>query len=722
MALERGDRLGPYEILSKLGAGGMGEVYAALDTRLRREVAVKVLPPEEMANEERRSAFQREARAASALNHPNIITIHEIGSEDGIDYIVMERVAGRTLSQMIPPEGMNIEDAIRHFITLAEALARAHHAGIVHRDLKPGNVMVTDDNRVKILDFGVAKLVKAAGPLAPSGADLHETITQAAEGLGRLAGTSAYMSPEQATGRPVDPRSDIFSLGIVLYEALAGKRPWEGPTGMAVLQGVCLLDPPALRKVRPGLPAALEAVVMKALRKQPEERYQTMEEFAAALLAVAAGRGRLWPKARVLRALALAAAGAGLIGGVAYLWPARKAEAPAPRKMQVADPFEAYRQARALMVRSDRPQSVDRAIPLLEAAIAGNPGHAPFHAALSDAYVLKFSEARDKAWLAKAQTVAEEALKLNPYLAAAHISRAALDASSGKSEDAVKNLRRALALDPKNAEAHWRLAARLNLGGRLEEALGEARLAAELAPEDWRSANALGSVQHAAGQYRNSLEQFERALKLAPDSPVVNQNIAAASHMLGEWEDAAAALQRALEVRPTATGYSNLGTVLYFQGLFDDAVAAFEKAVALRPNEHLYTGNLADAYRWSAAKKEQAVPAYTRALAFAREAAKARPQDANLRASIAAYLAKSGQTEAALRELTGLPTGEARPGVFYKSAVIRELAGDRAGALAALKSGLAAGLSFHEVEHDPEFAELRKDRGFRQLAAAGKKR
>jgi serine/threonine protein kinase len=218
MRFDAGDRLGPYEIVGTLGAGGMGEVYRARDTRLGREVAIKVLPAERMADEGRRRRFVQEARAASALNHPNIVTIHEIETVGDVDFIVMEYVAGQTLDSVIPKHGMPRTEALRVAIPIADALAAAHAKGIVHRDLKPANVAVTREGVVKVLDFGVAKLLwqdvdDTGGTLA--------TASAAQTGPGAIRGTAAYMSPEQATGGKVDSRSDVFSFGAVLYSSVA---------------------------------------------------------------------------------------------------------------------------------------------------------------------------------------------------------------------------------------------------------------------------------------------------------------------------------------------------------------------------------------------------------------------------------------------------------------------------------------------------------------------
>lgn len=229
MALSAGGRLGPYEILGVLGRGGMGEVYRAQDTRLGRVVAVKVLPPELLRDPERRRRFAQEARAASALNQPNIVTIHDIGSEGGTEFIVMELVQGKTLEDHIGRRPMALTALLRTATQIADALCAAHAAKIIHRDLKPTNIMITDSGLIKILDFGLAKL---ASPPQPSASDETETFAATAEPTeaGAVMGTASYMSPEQAEGKEIDARSDIFSFGAVLYELSTGRRAFQGAT------------------------------------------------------------------------------------------------------------------------------------------------------------------------------------------------------------------------------------------------------------------------------------------------------------------------------------------------------------------------------------------------------------------------------------------------------------------------------------------------------------
>jgi eukaryotic-like serine/threonine-protein kinase len=296
MPLPVGSKLGPYEILAKIGEGGMGEVYKARDTRLDRVVAIKVLPPEKTADPERKRRFIQEAKAASALNHPNIVTIHDIGSENGTDFIVMEFVSGKTLDRLIPRNGMRLHDALVAVIPVADALAKAHANGIVHRDLKPGNIMISDEGTPKLLDFGLAKLVENV-----PAADMIETEEMSGVGRnepkpnnaplteeGAILGTVAYMSPEQAEGKTIDARSDIFSFGSVFYEMLTGRKAFQGESRVATLAAILHHEPKPLSDVTdssnsPGIPRELERMITRCLRKDPSKRWQSIADLRTSL-------------------------------------------------------------------------------------------------------------------------------------------------------------------------------------------------------------------------------------------------------------------------------------------------------------------------------------------------------------------------------------------------------------------------------------------------------
>ena len=274
-----GQTLDHYRIESKLGEGGMGVVYKARDTSLGRTVAIKILSPDKISHPGRKERLAQEAKAASALNHPNIVTVHDIRSEGGVDFIVMECVEGRTLEDWTGPRRLRISELLQYAIQIADALASAHAAGIVHRDLKPSNIMVTNEGRVKILDFGLAKLLETE-ETTPDGTT--QTIRDLTE-EGIVAGTTAYMSPEQAEGRKLDARSDIFSFGTVLYEMLTGRRPFAGPSRAAILSGILRDDPKPPRETGASLSPEMEKVVLRCLRKSPSRRYQTMADLKVTL-------------------------------------------------------------------------------------------------------------------------------------------------------------------------------------------------------------------------------------------------------------------------------------------------------------------------------------------------------------------------------------------------------------------------------------------------------
>src|SRR5512143_399573 len=283
MALSAGTRLGSYEIVAPLGAGGMGEVYRARDSRLRREVAIKVLPSETASDVQRRERFEQEARSASALNHPNILTIYDIGEADGAIYIAMELIDGKTVRELVASgDPLPARKMLDIAAQSAEGLAKAHAAGIIHRDLKPENLMVSKDGYVKILDFGLAKLTE---PDSQDGSALPTAVAGPTQ-PGTVMGTSGYMSPEQASGQPVDFRSDQFTLGAILYEMATGSRAFQRKTGAETLVAIIREEPEPLSQRAPKVPAPVRWIVERCLAKDPEERYASTKDLARDLKSV----------------------------------------------------------------------------------------------------------------------------------------------------------------------------------------------------------------------------------------------------------------------------------------------------------------------------------------------------------------------------------------------------------------------------------------------------
>src|SRR5271154_1611274 len=298
MALTAGTKLGPYEIQSPLGAGGMGEVYRARDTRLDRTVAVKVLASHLSSSPELKQRMEREGRAISSLNHPHICQLYDIGSQDGTDYLVMEFLEGETLAERLKKGALPLSEIYKIGIAVAEALAVAHRQGIVHRDLKPGNIMLTQAG-AKLMDFGLAKPIGVASATSGSGSPPSFTAMATLSGpsplsplttAGSIIGTIQYMSPEQIEGKEADARSDIFAFGSVLYEMVAGKRPFAGKSQISLASSILETDPESVSAVKPQTPPAFEHVLTTCLQKNPEERYLAAHDIKLELQWIAADK------------------------------------------------------------------------------------------------------------------------------------------------------------------------------------------------------------------------------------------------------------------------------------------------------------------------------------------------------------------------------------------------------------------------------------------------
>ncbi|MDQ2921125.1 MAG: serine/threonine protein kinase, partial [Acidobacteriota bacterium] len=269
------DKISHYRILEKLGAGGMGEVYLAEDMKLGRKVAIKILSDEYTTNRDRLHRFEQEACAASALNHPNILTIYEVGFDEGRHFIATEYIDGKTLRRKMGGSPLEVQEILDIAVQVGSALEEAHAAGIVHRDIKPDNIMIRQNGYVKVLDFGLAKLTEPTSPTSIAEAPTRKVKT----GSGMIMGTVGYMSPEQARGQTVDARSDIFNLGAVIYEMVAGQKPFEGETPSDILAAILKTEPPLLSHFAPEAPAELVRIVTKAMRKDREQRYQVIKDM-----------------------------------------------------------------------------------------------------------------------------------------------------------------------------------------------------------------------------------------------------------------------------------------------------------------------------------------------------------------------------------------------------------------------------------------------------------
>ena len=577
---EPGWKIENYQIVRRLGSGGMGEVYLAEDFRLNRKVALKLLPPHFTVNPDRVRRFVREARAASALNHPNIVTIYEIGHANSTSFIATEFVDGKTLRQLINERSLTLRETLNVIIQVADALSGAHAAGIVHRDIKPENIMIRSDGYVKILDFGLAKLTQHQ----ITDADLEKpTLLQSNPGL--VMGTVQYMSPEQARGKNIGFCTDIWSLGVVLYELLAGHRPFSGETPSHVMVSLMEKPLPCL-KDNANVPEELDQIVTKALRKNQKERYQTASQFSCDLRNLKQNlqldsRLHEWLNAVPRRKEEISRASASLPGPLA-----RSAVATEPVALESAHPttsvanlvgkvnrhkilalavvwvfagavgmtyffryrtrFDSPSNSATLISASDNPranrgttieeayrhylqgknltnqrtaEADKKAIQNFEQAIRLDSNYAQAYTGLAHAYFsLGMHDGLPRIETEKAKQAIKQALELDPTLGEAYAVRGIIN--FGYEWDfaaSEKDLRTAIELEPDNDTAHWGYAILCSSSGRFEQALKEIETAQTIAPGTALYERDRGRILYYWRRYEAAIVQLQRTLELKPD-------------------------------------------------------------------------------------------------------------------------------------------------------------------------------------------------------------
>jgi serine/threonine-protein kinase len=739
-----GRQITQYRVIEKIGEGGMGVVYKAEDTVLHRPVVLKVLPPEHAENEERIERFLREARTTSALNHPNIVTMHNLVEDDSTVCIVMEYVEGKTIAELQPKGGFPASEALAITVQVAEALAAAHEAGIVHRDIKPGNVMVLPSGAAKVLDFGLAKL----DPLVAIDADgrTETLMTQA----GTLVGSPMYMSPEQVLGSHLDGRSDIFSFGATLYEMLTGERPFKATETTSILHAVVHEPAEPLTDLRSDLPPALAAIVAKCLEKNREARFQSAAELRDALRrvlsaleaggatasgvlpeevapslasgdAAADGTGKasrygklvaalaLWALLMVVFVPALRERAARLVGRGG-------GEAAGGQTEATAEPTTAFgfvSQGNDLLRHSYRAGNVDEAVDSFQRALGLEPESAPGYAGLAEAYRLKYSKEKLPELLERARANVAEAMRLDEHLTSAQVVNGRILLAEGEAERARQVFEEVLLLDPANAGALVGVGRCAMKEGDRDAAEKAYLEASKIEPDFHGHWETLGIFYYLTGRYGEAETAFARSVELAPDLAASFNNMAAVQHMQGKYAEAAASLQRALEIEPDPRGYNNLGTLYFFQGLYQKAVSALEKAVEQGSSDYRIWGNLGDAYRWTPGNEEKALSAFETAIRLVGESIAETGESAEKTGLLAEFLAKTDDAAGALDALSDYDADG--PYDLFNAAQAAEIAGDRDLAHAFLEQALRAGLSLEEVRKDPELSELRKDVRYQRL-------
>jgi tetratricopeptide (TPR) repeat protein len=581
MSLPADTRLGHYEIRAKLGAGGMGEVYLAEDTKLNRKVAVKFLPPESTADLRAKRRLLREAQAAAALDHPNICAIHEVGEEDGRAFIVMQYVEGETLAARIHRKPLTLKEALGFAVPVADALAEAHSLGIIHRDIKPQNVMITARGQVKILDFGLAKVV-ADRSVLDGEAETQSLLTE----VGVIVGTIPYMSPEQVKGEALDARSDIFSFGAVLYEMVSGQRPFFAKTMAEIISAILTSEPAPLASYQIAAPAGLEQNLRKCLEKDREKRYQTMREVASDLenvfrecesgVAVAPAVDRAAATIRVAATnqvaqrrvfltvrLGLALAALVMLAAVASVYAlffrdSRRVPSPGDKSVNSAA-YDYYLRGK-VNAGSENRENNESAIKLLEQAVAADPNFAPAYAELARAYNIKAfylaSVAEKKKLNEDAEVAVEKALTLNPDLAEGHLARGLILWTHAKRfphEQAIQSYKHALALNPNLDEAHHQLAVVYLHIGLLDKAGEEVEKALAINPNNTLARYRVGAVKLHQGKYEEALAVY-KSIPQDANPALWNRAVAHTLFQLGRTSEAAALVEQYLQTYPQDEG------------------------------------------------------------------------------------------------------------------------------------------------------------------------
>jgi tetratricopeptide (TPR) repeat protein len=861
--LEPGTDFGPrFRIEKQIGAGGMGNVYKAFDKELSRTVALKTLLPELVSDYLLTQRFKQELLLASKISHRNILRIHDLGEVDGVKFITMAFIEGKDLNQLLKDEGpFPLERSLKIARQLCEALDAAHSEGVVHRDFKPQNVLVGANDHVYVSDFGLATSL--------------ETAKMGMTRTGAVMGTPRYMSPEQVEGKPVDSRSDLYALGLVFYEMVAGATPFSGDSTWQLMYQRVQVTPKDVKVVNPALPDYVARVIMHCLEKDPANRYQSAKDILADL---DSGRSPSFTGTRTVqinlpvfekRWWYAAGAGVILLVGLFFAIPktrhwvfatpnvgtlapgtnglssaaqakfvavlpfrvlgdqsslgyvadglveamsaklfqlkdirlasstaAAKTDPKAPLSQvgkelgvnlivhgtvqgsgdnlrvtvnlenvaenrlvwskefagvtgdlltiedhiytQLVDAlalkpsndelgraashptenieaYDLYLRGRNAMGGQLKVGNVEAAIGYFEGAIKKDPSFALAYTGLADASLRMYRERKDAVWADKALSASQQAERLNDNLAEVHTALGGVYSATGKSAEAIVELRRALELAPNSDEGYRRLGDAYRASGRKEEAIQAYQKGIEVSPYYWFNWNALGTAYYRFGDNQKALQAFQRVTELEPSNAAAYRNIGAVYFQQNKWNECVPAFQKSLELEQHSATYSNLGTAYFYLKRYDDAIKMFEKALEMKPNYELAVGNLADAYRWSG-RKPEAMATYDKAIALAYKDLQVNPRAANTMGSLALYYAKKGDSAHALEFIRHARSIEPENiSLVYNQAVVYCLAGRQTEALNVLEEALQKGYSLEEIKNDPELAELQKLPQFAQL-------
>ena len=778
-----GQVISHYKILKKLGEGGMGVVYKAEDTKLRRPVALKFLSPEATYDEQAKRRFIQEAQSASALDHPNIAVVHEIDeTDDGSAFICMAYYDGQTLKDRLKSGPVPVEEAIRIAIRIGEGLQRAHEAGIVHRDIKPANVMVTDRGEVKILDFGIAKLLGQAQ---------HTTTS-------RTAGTAAYMSPEQAQGTEVDARSDLFSLGVVMYEMVTGVRPFAGDHDAALLYSILNLDPKPPSTLNPQVPEGLQQVILRLLRKDRAERYQSasdlredLERFLAEgpaarpigrfptalhrrlslpvlagaavvvlmMVLVATGTMQRWlgitsiPQERYIAVLPFTNIGGTTEdqnfceGTVEILtskltelknFQAALAVVPAAevRRRGATSPSEARKLFGVTLAISGSIQPIaggvrvtvtlTDAVKLRQLRSHTTDEVRANVAALQDRLVQTVALMLDFELPVRTARLLASDTARSPKASGYYVQARGIlqrDRNTENLERAINLLQRAIVEDPYYTDAYDGLATAYLLKGDATQAEDVLRKAIDMRPGYWRAYNNLGVFYARQGHLAEAEQDFRRVIELAPDIVRGYNNLGGIYTYMKRWSDARKMYEQSLSVVPNYIAYNGLGGLLYFnEGQYEQAAQMFEKAVSFNDLDYRVWASLASAYMQVPGKQPNAQTAYRRAAELAEEKRLLEPGNSELLVDLADFYSMLQKPDTSLKLLN---VALASPGLststMARAGEVYDQLGMRDQAIGWIEKAVRAGFPLTTIEGNPSLSSLRQDPRYQKLKSTSGK-
>lgn len=710
-----GSVVGHYQILCQVGAGGMGTVYKAFDTTLHRTVALKFLTPDPITPADR-DTLLHEARAASALDHKNIATVHAVEqTDDGQLFLVMAYYEGQSLAARMTGPAFTPSAALEIVRQIAEGLSHAHQRSIVHRDIKPSNVILTSSGEAKIVDFGLARF------LSPGATT--QTLT--------FSGTLSYMSPEQVMGRPVDARSDIWSLGVITYQLLTNRLPFPGDNPAAIVNAIQYDFPPPLETHN-----GLQRIVDRALAKRLQDRYQSCQDllrdlqnvgplsdrpvdtvtehhltsrrwFAHTFRSFRLARTRLWISLAVLVL-------AGVLG-VAFrrqLFPVRYLQAEISASPAA---YESYLRGLDYLRRYDKPGNLEAAIKLFQSTTQADPKFALAFAALGEAYWIRYTLGDDPQWVQLASAACQRAAELNNQLPAVYVTLGRIHSGTGQRDLAIQEFQRAQELDRHNAAALLGLADAYSTVGRAQEAEDLYKQAIAMRPEMWDAYHRLGAFYYDQRRFPEAAEQFRRLIELLPDHAPAYTSLGTTLLALGRTSEAEAEFKKSLSIAPDYAAASNLGVIYYTQKRYAEAAALTEKALHINDKDYRLWNNLAIAYEWLD-QPEKAREAFHEELTRLEQLAPFRRDDADVQANLGVMYSQLHLRDKSKTHLAAaLALSPDNPDTLGKAGEAYENLGDRSLALTYFQKALHKGWTLDDLETNPDLRSLLSDPNARRV-------